>query len=316
MWPVLVGVGAAGGRHGRRHRRAVAGRRADRDRPARTRARSTTYGLPFVRAAGEIAAVWRSGSFLFAAFLVPPQPNGVLDAGGYRALRLGTVASAVWTVCAALLVPLTVSDVSGQPLREQLNPVEHLVGRPAWSTRRARGAGPRSSRRSSRWRSIPVLRWSWTPVLFAGSLVTLLPLALTGHSSAGGSHDLATNSLLIHLIAGRAVGGRPAGAAGPRDASAASTPTWPRGGSRRSRCGASSRWRVSGVVNALVRIQLPDLFRTDYGWLVIAKVVALCVLGVHRLAPAAQRGRRADDRSGGPRAADPAGADRGGGLRR
>ena len=50
--------------------------------------------------------------------------------------------------------------------------------------------------------SIPVLRWSWTPVLFAGALLTLLPLALTGHSSAGGSHDLATNSLLIHLFAG------------------------------------------------------------------------------------------------------------------
>ena len=84
---------------------------------------ATTYGLPFVRAAGEIAAVLAAGSFLFAAFLVPPQTNGVLDAGGYRALRLGTAASAVWTVCAALLVPLTVSDVSGQPLREHLNPV-------------------------------------------------------------------------------------------------------------------------------------------------------------------------------------------------
>src|ERR1700692_3309612 len=81
----------------------------------------TTYGLPFVRAAGEIAAVLAVGSFMFAAFLVPPQTNGVLDAGGYRALRLGTTASAVWTVCATLLVPLTVSDVSGQPLREHLN---------------------------------------------------------------------------------------------------------------------------------------------------------------------------------------------------
>ena len=45
----------------------------------------TTYGLPFFRAAGEIAAVVAVGSFLFAAFLVPPQANGVLDAGGYRA---------------------------------------------------------------------------------------------------------------------------------------------------------------------------------------------------------------------------------------
>ena len=45
----------------------------------------TTYGLPFVRAAGEIAGVVAVGSFMFAAFLVPPQPTGVLDADGYRA---------------------------------------------------------------------------------------------------------------------------------------------------------------------------------------------------------------------------------------
>ena len=49
---------------------------------------ATTVGLPFVRAAGEIAAVLAVGSFLFAAFLVPPQGSGVLDAGGYRALRI------------------------------------------------------------------------------------------------------------------------------------------------------------------------------------------------------------------------------------
>ena len=37
---------------------------------------------------------------------------------------------------------------------------------------------------------------------------------------------------------------------------------------------------ASGVVNALVRIRLPDLVRTEYGWLVIGKLVALCLLGV------------------------------------
>jgi putative copper resistance protein D len=36
---------------------------------------------------------------------------------------------------------------------------------------------------------------------------------------------------------------------------------------------------VSGLVNALVRVQPSDLFSTDYGRLVIAKFVALCVLG-------------------------------------
>ena len=97
-------------------------------------------------------------------------------------------------------------------------------------------------RRNRHDRSIPVLRWSWTPLLFAGALVTLLPLALTGHSSAGGSHDLATNSLVIHLFAGavwaggllallaHAVrGGEHADLAARRFSA--------------SRCGASSRWR-------------------------------------------------------------------------
>src|SRR6202000_1890535 len=45
----------------------------------------TTVGLPFVRAAGEVAAVIAVGSFLTAGFLVPPQGNGGLDVGGYRA---------------------------------------------------------------------------------------------------------------------------------------------------------------------------------------------------------------------------------------
>src|ERR1700731_5128821 len=83
----------------------------------------TTYGLPFVRAAGDIAAVIAVGSFMFAAFFVPPQDNGVLDVAGYRSLRVGTVASGVWAVCATLLAPLTISDVSGQPLLDHLNPL-------------------------------------------------------------------------------------------------------------------------------------------------------------------------------------------------
>ena len=102
--------------------------------------------------------------------------------------------------------------------------------------------------------SIPVLRWSWTPLLFAGSLLTLLPLALTGHSSAGGSHDLATNSLLIHLVAGAMwAGGLLAllvhALRGGEHADLAA-----------ARFSAIALWcfvamAVSGVVNALVRIR-------------------------------------------------------------
>lgn len=237
----------------------------------------TNFGLPFFRAAGEIAAVVAVGSFLFAAFLVPPQRNGVLDASGYRALRLGTVASGAWAVCSAVLVPLTVSDVTGQPLTSRLDPST------IWSV-----ASLIDVAGSWRWTalfaaimtvlSIPVLRWSWTPLLFAGSLVTLLPLALTGHSSAGGSHDLGTNSLFIHLVAGAIwAGGLLAllvhAIRGGEHADLAAR-----------RFSAVALWcfiamGISGVVNALVRIRLQDLVSTTYGWLIVGKVVALCVLG-------------------------------------
>ena len=238
----------------------------------------TTYGLPFVRAVGEIAGVLAVGSFMFAAFLVPPQQNGVLDADGYRALRVGTVASGAWTVCAALLVPLTVSDVTGQPLTSRLGPLD------IWSV-----ASLVETAGAWRWTaflaaivtvaSIPVLRWSPTPVLFAGSLVTLIPLALTGHSSSGGSHDLATNSLFIHLTAAALWAGgllallvhvlRGGGHADLAARRFSAVALW---------CFAAMA--LSGVVNALVRIRPTDLFDDGYGWLVIAKASALCALGV------------------------------------
>jgi len=238
----------------------------------------TNYGLPFVRAAGEIAAVVAVGSFLLAAFLVPPQRNGVLDAAGYRALRTGTVASGVWTVCAAVLVPLTVSDVTGQPLTSRLDisaiwsvaSLVDIAGAWRWTALFAALVTVLS---------IPVLRWSWTPLLLAGSLVTLLPLVLTGHSSAGGSHDLGTNSLFVHLIAGALwAGGLLAllvhALRGGEHADLAAR-----------RFSVVALWcfvamGVSGVVNALVRVRLDDLFHTNYGWLLVGKATALVVLGV------------------------------------
>jgi cytochrome c oxidase assembly factor CtaG/putative copper export protein len=237
----------------------------------------TTLGLPFVRAAGEVAAVVAVGSFLTAAFLVPPQDNGVLDADGYRALRVGTVAAGAWAVCAALLVPLTISDVSGQPFTAHLNPAS------LWSL-----AGIINISAAWRWTallaavltvlSLPVLRWSWTPLLLAGSLMTLIPLGLTGHSSAGGSHDLATNSLLIHLFAGSlwaggllallthvVRGGQHADLAARRFSTIA---LW-----------CFGAMALSGIVNAAVRIRPSDLLSSDYGRLVVVKFVALCLLG-------------------------------------
>jgi cytochrome c oxidase assembly factor CtaG/putative copper export protein len=238
----------------------------------------TTLGLPFVRAFGEIAAAVAVGGLLFATFFVPPQENGVLDVAGYRALRVAGVASGVWTVCAAALVPLTLSDVSGKPLGDHVSPVE------IWQV-----AGLVETASAWRWTALlafvvavgarSVLRWSWTPVLFALSLLSLVPLALTGHSASGGSHDLATNSLLIHLIAGALW----AGGLLALLTNALSGGDYTDLAARRF--SAVAFWcfvamAVSGIVNTLVRVRPPDLFATSYGLLVVGKAAALIALGL------------------------------------
>ncbi|CAN5357048.1 cytochrome c oxidase assembly protein [soil metagenome] len=278
MWPILLGVGLLAGV-------TAAGLAALSLVDALTATGLpdpgpvTTLGLPFVRAAGEIAAVVAVGSFSFAAFFVPPQESGVLDVAGYRALRTGSVASGVWAVSAALLVPLTISDVSGQPLRDHLNPLtmwslaDLVETAGAWRWTAILAAAVTLA-------SIPVLRWSWTPLLTAAALATLLPLGLTGHSSSGGSHDLATNSLLIHLFAASLwAGGLLALLAHALRRSGGHADLAARRFSR------VALWcfvamGVSGVINALVRMRPEDLLDTRYGVLILVKIVALAALGV------------------------------------
>lgn len=238
----------------------------------------TTYGLPAVRALADLAAALTVGSLLFAAFLVPPQGNGLLDAGGYRALRMASNFALVWACCAALLVPLTVSDTTGRPVAQIWRPEElwRAIGQidvaQAWRTTVVLALIVAIGARLA-------LRWGWTPILLGGSILTMLPLALTGHSSSGGAHDLATNSLILHLIAVSVwVGGLFAVLAYAL-----------RGGvhtglaARRFSLTATVAFvvvAVSGVINSWVRLPFSELFTSTYGRLILVKVLALAVLGV------------------------------------
>ncbi|WP_078313898.1 cytochrome c oxidase assembly protein [Mycobacterium sp. D16Q16] len=237
----------------------------------------TSYGLPFVRAAAEICAVVAVGAFLVAAFFVPPQSSGVLDVDGYRSLRVGTAASTALAVLSAAMVPLSISDVAGQPIGD-FGPGE------LWTL-----AGDIETVNAWRWMAFiaagvaiasrVVLRWSWTPLLVLGSIATLMPLALVGHSATGGAHDLGTNSLIIHLVSAALwAGGLVAllihalRGGGYLDVAA-------------RRFSTLALWcyvaiGLSGIINALIRVQLSDLFTTRYGWLLVGKATALLILGV------------------------------------
>lgn len=238
----------------------------------------TTYGLPALRAASEVAAVIAVGSLLFAAFMAAPQKTGVLDVDGYRAVRTASHAAFVWALCAVVLVPLTLSDTSGQPFSEAIKPdnlwsaigqVENAV---AWAWTAGLALVLAIAARIA-------LRWSWTPFLLLLSIATMMPIALTGHSSSGGSHDVATNSLIWHLVgAAFWAGGLFALLAHARRRGAHTDVAARRFSFVATVCFVAMA--ISGVVNALVRMPLGDLFDTTYGRLIVAKVVALVVLGV------------------------------------
>lgn len=246
----------------------------------------TTVGLPAVRAAAEVFMVLTIGAVLLAAFLVPPQRSGYLDVAGYRALRAASWAAAGWLAAALLLVPLNVADALGRPLADVLDPdvnpgllltlVPRLAGAGAWAWTALVAAVVLVGCRT-------VLTWGWTAVLFGVALVGPLPVTLTGHSAAGGSHDVATDSLVLHVLAASLwVGGLAAllalaASRGP-DRKAALATAVPRFSRLALVC-----WlvmAVTGVVNALVRIPIWALFGSSYGALVLAKLGALIVLGV------------------------------------
>ena len=238
----------------------------------------TTYGLPALKAIGEVAAIISIGSLLLASFLVPPQKSGVLDVDGYRAVRTASNAAIVWAACALVLVPLTVSDTSGQPFGEALQPENLWRAIPQIELAEA-------------WRNTAILamilaicsrmllRWNWTPVVLALGVVTLIPLALTGHSSAGGSHDMATNSLLWHLVAASLWAGGLFALFVHARRGGAHTDLAARRFSKVATA-AFVIMAISGVINGLVRLPLSDLFSSTYGWLLVSKTVALVILGV------------------------------------
>lgn len=245
-----------------------------------------TVGSSAVRVLAEVAMVLTIGALLLAAFLVPPQRSGYLDVAGYRGVRAASAAAVAWAVAAALMVPLSVADAVGRPLRDVLDVGVLIAAVPRLSTATA-------------WLltavvallvlvgSRIVLSWGWTAVVLGVALLGPLPVVLTGHSATGGSHDVASDSLVLHVLAASVwVGGLVAvlalaTARGSDRTTALATAV------RRFSRAALICWLVvgaTGVVNALVRVAPADLFTTSYGALVVAKVAALGVLGAFGLA--------------------------------
>lgn len=257
----------------------------------------TTYGLPALTAVGEFAAAVALGCAVFAAFFVPPQADGVLDVGGFRAIRIAASSLLVWSLSAVVLMPLSASEISGSPLSESIQPVNLITA-----------YGQIAEVRTWFWTAVfaliaaviarLTLKWGPVVAVIAFAIFSLMPSALSGHSSSGGNHDIATNSLILHIVgAALWLGGLAAVviyalAAGRWRALAV------------RRFSRVAFWCIivvglSGVINAMVRVPLDDFFGDTYGRLVVLKVVALIVLGAlgawHRRTTIAQLDETAGD---------------------
>ncbi|ALG10033.1 hypothetical protein AOZ06_26855 [Kibdelosporangium phytohabitans] len=227
-----------------------------------------SYGLPVVRVLAEVAAVVCVGGLLFSAFLLP-EPERV-------PVRIAGWAAGVWAVAALLSVPFTLADVYARPLGyilewDRLLELAFAVEPTrAWMLTALIGAVIMASSRR-------VTSRAATRALLGLALLGLVPVASSGHSSSGGDHDWATASLLTHLVAAALwVGGLLAILAYRTGEHLTAAVT---------RFSASALWcwialAASGVINALVRVKPENLFTTSYGFLVVAKVVALGLLGV------------------------------------
>jgi len=240
-----------------------------------------------IRVAADGGAVLTVGALLFAAFLVAPQKSGQVTAGGFAALRTAAWSALLWFFAALASVPFMVGDAVGRSAWSMvLNPslmfdlVSLLEQAKAWLLTAVIALVVSVA-------SFIVMSWGWTTVLFGLAVFAVLPVPMTGHSSSGGQHDLASNSLLFHLVgASLWVGGLVALMIFARRV--------PRGEALRV---AATRFSAialvcwltmaaSGVINAWVRVPVAELFSTPYGLLVVAKIVALGILGlfgfVHR----------------------------------
>ncbi|SDL89589.1 putative copper resistance protein D [Corynebacterium mycetoides] len=245
----------------------------------------TTFGLPALRATAWICAALAVGSLLFTAFLIPPDKtredlNGArLTVDGVIAARTAGWASASVALIALAMIPLVLSDVSGTPLGQVLfepaawaTALEQVANARVWLIVAAIAAVVAAGALAAR-------SW-WSQVaLFIGSVVTILPLGLTGHSAAGGDHDYGTNSFLWHLVFMLVwIGALMALVAHGRRLG----PHLENAVRRYSRIAlfAFAVMLVSGVINASIRVRPADLFTYDYGLVLVAKTVGLVVLGL------------------------------------
>ena len=165
----------------------------------------TGWALPLAKVAFDVAAIGTIGWLLVAAVLVGAvgrfdRPYGRLSPLALRATRTGSWWAAGW--CAATLAVLifSLSEVVGLPVVEMLSP--SVLRALPWTTSLSTslmvtgvaclvlvGLARRTATRTG------------AGALLVLAVAALVPILFTGHSATTADHDLATSSLVVHVVA-------------------------------------------------------------------------------------------------------------------
>ncbi len=235
----------------------------------------TIWGLPVIRALGEATAMAAVGLSVTAAFFVPTD-NRAVSALGYRLLGRAAWCALIWSLSTVALLVFTLSDVLGQPLA--------AVGSPRMVLHFATSVGQGQALGVEAVLALVVavgcrltLSRDVAALLAIVAVVGVLPPALSGHSAAAGNHQLAVTSLLFHIGGASLWVGGLIALFMVRNATVLASVA-----ARYSRMalGCFVVVAVSGIGNAWVRLgEVGQLWSSHYGWLVLAKSVALVALG-------------------------------------
>jgi cytochrome c oxidase assembly factor CtaG/putative copper export protein len=233
------------------------------------------WGLPIVRAIHDLAMASTVGLLLVAGTIIPEART---TSRRITATRYACASGVVWVLAGLVGLVFSFASISGTALTDptfvaqlqtfvfQLDFTRVAATSSAMAVVVTIGAAV-------------VRRRSSMVALAALGILAILPLSLAGHASGAASHDLAVNSLALHLVSAVVwVGGLLA--------LAMLRPLLGKAlGVSVQRYSTLAGWcfvavAVSGAVNAWIRIGSISNLASSYGALVILKIVALVALGV------------------------------------
>jgi cytochrome c oxidase assembly factor CtaG len=240
----------------------------------------TGWALPLARMAFDAGAIGSIGCLLVAAVLVVGG-NGIdgrLSPPARRATRAASWWAAGWCGATLAVLLLSMSDLVGLPVSRILS-LPMLRSLP-WTVPLSRSlvltvVATLALAGLARW---TVTRTGAVALLIL-AIAALLPVLFTGHAATAADHDLATSSLIVHVVAATLwVGGLLALLVYARtdaDLLAAALPRF-----STLALGCFVLVAFSGALSAVVRLgSSPQAWVSSYGALLVAKSAALVLLG-------------------------------------